>query len=102
MIFQCVVVPASFFWRGHLFREYRRGGVVSPARYLLGMWSIWLPLALSGVLASCAAIATRTLLPNIVPAGLALGVFCFTWPTGHAMSLAVGNADDAELYEEAR
>ena len=102
MLFLAVVVPASFFWRAHLFRSYRRGGLVPPATYLLGMLSIWVPLALAGILAACAAIAVRTMLPNIVPAALALGLFWFTWPTGHAMTLRVGGVDDAELYEEAR
>ena len=66
------------------------------------MWVIWLPLSLGGAMASSASLAAATLLPNIVPAGLALGVYAFTWPTRHAMSLPVGNTDDAELYEEPR
>jgi len=66
------------------------------------MWVIWLPLSLGGTMAAWASEVAGTLLPNILPAGLALGVYAFTWPTGHAMTLPVGNTDDAELYEEPR
>jgi len=32
MVFLAVASPASFFWRGHLFRSFREGGIVSRGR----------------------------------------------------------------------
>jgi small-conductance mechanosensitive channel len=102
MILLGVGAPAAFFVREGLYARYRRGKLVNPARYLLGMVTVWLPLSLIAATAAVVSIMMRTLLPNIVPAGVALVILLCLWPTGRAMTRRVGGTKDPELYEEPR
>lgn len=102
MLFILVAVPTALFIRGHLFKAYRAGGVVMPLNYLYGMWLIWIPLSIAGVLACVVAIRARTLVPNLIPAGLALAMYALAWPVGSAMVRPSGSTDDPELYQEPR
>ena len=102
LICLAVVVPAAFFWRGHLFRAYTAGGTVPPKTYLLGMTTVWLALATAGLLASLGSLITRASMPNLAVGGVALLVYWTLWPTGGAMIRRAGGSDDPEVYEEPR
>src|SRR4051794_31725875 len=47
--YMVLVVPASFFVRTRLFKEYYRGGRVSPKHYLTGMLIVWGTLEVGGL-----------------------------------------------------
>jgi hypothetical protein len=71
-------------------------------KYLLGMLSVWVALNISGLIALLGCLATRTLLPNLLPAILGFGLFCVLWPNGHAMSRPLASEQDGADYEEPR
>jgi hypothetical protein len=97
-----VVVPASFFWRGRLFKTYWSGHPIPPAKYLHGMLAIWSALEFGGIIALLGCIVERALLPNLLPALIAFMFFVTLWPSGKAMVSSVGHEEDASVYEEPR
>lgn len=98
-----VAIPLSFFWRSHLFKDYWQGHRVSPRRYVAGMLTVWLVLAVGGTAASLGCLVSGTICPNIFPAALALALFVLFWPTGHAMDTkGEGQAEDSQDYVEPR
>jgi len=102
MIYLILVVPASLFWRGRVFKPYWSGRTVPPGKYLLGMLAIWLALDLGGLLSLLGCVVTGSLLPNLLPALLTLMFFLTTWPSGRAMVRTVGQHTDPQVYEEPR
>ncbi len=102
MAYLAVVAGIAFFWREYVFNDYRTGKPVPPAKYLLGTIGVWLALDTAGLFALTGCVITGALLPNLLPAFLALGLFLMLWPTGRAMIQCVGNEKDAELYEGPR
>lgn len=102
LIFTAIAVPAGFFLQQRFFRSYWKGQPVAPLKYLLGMLSVWVALNVCGLIALSGCLATRTLLPNLLPAVLIFGLFCVLWPNGHAMSRPLVSEQDAADYEEPR
>lgn len=97
-----VAVPASFFFRTRLFKEYWTGHVVTPGKYLFGMLSMWMTLELGGILSLLGCFLDHSLLPNLLPAMLAFIFYATLWPSGRSMVKHVGNQQDPQLYEEPR
>jgi len=95
-------VPVAFFWRGHLFKGYWSGQRVPPREYLIGMISIWLALSIGGLASVAGCIATRSMVPNMLPAVLAFVVYISLWPNGHSMSRPLHDEHDPLDYEDPR
>ncbi len=95
-----VLVPASFFWRGHVFKAYWSGVPVSPAKYLEGMISIWVALEAGGILSLVGCFVSNAMLPDLLPALIAFMFFVSMWPSGRAMYRTVGHKEDPAVYEE--
>jgi hypothetical protein len=102
MVYLALIIPAAFFWRGHIFKAYSAGLPVAPRDYLKGMLTIWLATEIGGLLALIGCLVTNSLLPNLIPAMVAFMLFTPFWPSGRAMTHPVGNEDDPERYEEPR
>jgi hypothetical protein len=102
-IYLLLAVPASFFWRGHIFKAYWSGKIVPPQKYLFGMLTVWLALEAGGILSLIGCAIDHALLPNLLPALVAFMFYVTLWPSGRAMVRhSVGAAEDPEVYEEAR
>jgi hypothetical protein len=97
-----VVVPASLFWRGRIFKSYWSGQPIAPAKYLYGMLSIWTALVFGGIISLLGCFADRSLLPNLLPALLAFMFYATLWPSGRSMVRSMGDAEDAGVYEAPR
>ncbi len=97
-----VTVPIAFWFRSRLFRDYWSGGVVSPGRYLSGMLSIWVALEIGGLLGLIGCFVSKSLMPSILPALVAFMLFTPFWPSGQAMTRAVGSYEDSELFKHPR
>jgi hypothetical protein len=97
-----VVVPASFFWRGRLFKMYWSGHPIPPAKYLYGMLTIWAALEFGGIISVLGCLIEQSLLPNLLPALIAFMFFVTLWPSGKAMVSTVGDREDASVYEQPR
>jgi hypothetical protein len=95
-----LVVPGSFFWRGHVFKAYWSGHPVAPGKYLEGMVSIWVALEVGGILSLVGCCVSNAMLPSLLPALIAFMFFVSMWPSGRAMFRRVGNHGDASIYEE--
>ena len=102
MIYLIIVLPGSFFWRGHLFRDYWLGHPVPPGKYVFATISVGLALALGGVLSLTGCLVTGSFMPNLIPGLLSLLLFALHWPTGQAMVRPVGKEEDPQVYEEPR
>ena len=101
--YMVIVVPASFFVRSRFFRDYWKGEVVSPSDYLKGMYVVWVALEIGGLLSLTGCLASKALVPSLMPAVAAFMMFCVLWPSGSAMVAARrGDSDDPERYEEPR
>jgi hypothetical protein len=97
-----IVGPASFFWRGRLFKMYWEGHPIPPAKYLHGMLAIWAALEFGGIIALLGCLFEGALLPSLLPALVAFMFFVTLWPSGKAMVKSVGGEEDASIYEEPR
>lgn len=102
MLYMLLVVPASFFLRGHVFKAYWSGRPVSPAHYLSGMLTVWIALALGGIFSMLGCLVDKHLLPNLLPALVAFMFFVTLWPSGRAMVHTGGAQHDPAVYEEPR
>ncbi|HEY1921458.1 MAG TPA: hypothetical protein VGG44_01735 [Tepidisphaeraceae bacterium] len=100
--YMLVVVPLSFFWRGHVFKAYWTGQTVPPTTYLYGMLTIWAALEFGGIFSLLGCFIDRALLPNLLPALVAFMFYVTLWPSGRAMVSHKGHFEDAGKYEEAR
>jgi hypothetical protein len=101
-LYLVLVVPISFFWRGHVFKAYWSGHPVKPAEYLTGMISLWLALVVGGLFSLVGCLVSRSLLPDLLPALVAFMFFVTLWPSGRAMIRTVGRSEDPQIYEEPR
>jgi hypothetical protein len=101
-VYLLVVVPVSFFWRGHVFKAYWSGKTVAPGKYLFGMISVWLALEIGGIFSLVGCKVNDSLLPNLLPALVAFMFFVTLWPSGRAMVRTVGAQEDPQFYEEPR
>jgi hypothetical protein len=97
-----LIMPGSFFWRGHLFKDYWLGRPVTPHKYIVATISVGLALALGGIFSLTACLETGSFMPNLIPALLSLVLFALHWPTGRAMVRPVGHLEDPQIYEEPR
>ena len=88
--------------RNRYFKEYWNGKVVAPADYLKGMACMWIATEIGGIIALVGCFMANDLVPNILPAAAAFGLFVPFWPSGHAMTRPVGLVDDNEVYEDPR
>jgi hypothetical protein len=101
MAYLALVVPASIFWRSHVFRAYWHGDVVAPKAYLIGMISVWIAIEIGGLAALMGCLMSNSLLPCMLPAIVAFMFFVPMWPSGHAMVRTnIGNAEDPGRYKE--
>jgi hypothetical protein len=101
--YMVLIVPATFFIRSRLFRQYWKGECVAPRAYLIGMYTVWGALELGGVLSLAGCLVSRSLLPSLMPAIAAFMMFVVLWPSGRAMICnGRGASDDPEHYEEPR
>jgi len=100
MIYLVIVLPGSFFWRGHLFHDYWQGRPVPPHKYILAIISVGAALAVGGIFSMVGCLVTRSFMPNLIPALMALLLFAMHWPTGRAMVKPVGHVEDPQIYEE--
>jgi hypothetical protein len=101
-IYLMVAVPASFFWRGHIFKEYWQGRRVMPGKYFFGMIEVWLALVFGGVISVTGCIVSGAIMPNLIPAILAFMFYVTLFPSGRAMTRTDGDSLDAEVYKEPR
>ena len=97
-----VVVPLSFFWRGHVFKAYWTGQTIPPLKYLYGMLAMWAALEFGGIFGLLGCLVDRALLPNLLPALVAFMFYVTLWPSGRAMIKHVGHLEDPARYEEPR
>lgn len=97
-----VVVPASFFWRSHLFKPYYSGHPIAPGTYLYGMLAMWVALEVGGIISLLGCFVTRSLLPDLLPALVAFMFYATLWPSGRSMVRHVGDSEDSSVYEEPR
>jgi hypothetical protein len=97
-----VVVVGAFFRTDWLFRGYYRSRPVAPRTYVAGMTTVWIALAVGAWVSLAVCAFTRTLLPNLLFAGVGNVMLLALWPRGNAMAPAVKNPDDPEQYEEPR
>ena len=102
MTYLAVVIPAAFYWRSRIFKEYWFGQVVTPRDYLKGMLVVWLALETGGLVGLLGCLFSGKLLPCMLPTLVAFILFFSLWPSGRAMTQPVGNEDDAELYQDPR
>jgi hypothetical protein len=89
-----VVVTAALFRTGWLFRGYYRNHPVAPRTYLAGMTIVWTALAVGAWASLAVCLVTRTLLPNILLAGVGNVALLAMWPKGNAMAPPPGNPAD--------
>lgn len=101
-LYLLLAVPASFFWRGHVFKAYWSGHTIPPGKYLFGMISMWAALVIGGIFSLSGCFVDHSLLPNLLPALVAFMFYVTLWPSGRAMVRTVGNLEDASMYEEPR
>jgi hypothetical protein len=97
-----IVVPLSFFWRGHVFKAYWTGQTIPPVKYLYGMLTMWAALEFGGIFSLLGCFVDHALLPNLLPALVAFMFYVTFWPSGRAMVSHMGHYADAGKYEEAR
>jgi hypothetical protein len=102
MAYLLVVVPVSFFARGHIFKAYWTGQPVTPGKYFSGMMSIWLALEIGGLFSLVGCLQSQQLLPDLLPALVAFMFFVTLWPSGRAMVRHTGHLEDPQMYEEPR
>jgi hypothetical protein len=101
MIYLAVALPLAFLLRSWAFKPYRRGEAVSPRAYVCGMTALWLVLAVAGLTAQFACLATATFAPNVLPAVLALIVYLVVYPRGTAIAgRRAAEADGGHDHEE--
>ena len=101
-VYLLLAVPASFFWRGHVFKAYWSGQPVSPGNYLFGMLSIWVALEIGGLFSLIGCYVYNSVLPDLLPALVAFMFYVTLWPSGRAMVHRGGNLEDPQNYEEPR
>ena len=97
-----LVVPAMFFWRKHLFREYWLGKPVEPGKYIAATVTAGVALAIGGIISLIGCLVTNQYMPNLIPGFMALVLFVLHWPTGKAMLKGCGHEVDEAHYEEPR
>jgi hypothetical protein len=97
-----IVVPAAFFRTNWIFRGYYRYHPVAPSKYLKGVTIVWVALAVGAWMSLAVCVFTRTLLPNILFAGVGNVMLLALWPKGNAMSPPAGNPADPGQYQEPR
>ncbi|HUB24758.1 MAG TPA: hypothetical protein VL992_04960 [Tepidisphaeraceae bacterium] len=102
MAYLAIIVPGSFFLRGHLLKDYWLGRPVPPKNYVLATIAGGAALAVGGILSLIGCLLTGSFVPNLIPGALALFLFLIHLPTGRAMIRNSGNQDDPEVYEEPR
>lgn len=95
-------VPAGFMVRWRFFRDYWAGGLCKPADFLHGTLSAWIAIEIGGLISLIGCFVDNSLTPNIVPAVVAFIVFTPFWPSGEAMTKALGRLDDPEIMRHPR
>ena len=102
LLWLAIAVPLGFFLRRRYFRPWWSGGIVPPTDYLRGMCAIWVAPEIGGLTALTGCIVSGTVVPNLVPAGIAFLLFVPFWPSGSAMTSAIGDAEDDTFFREPR
>jgi hypothetical protein len=102
IIWTGVSVPAAFFVRERLFRDYWEGRTVEPGRYLAGMLVVWLTIESVGLISLAGCFVSGSLLPDLIPGLFAFVLFLTLWPTGEAMTTPVGAEDDSAVFRHPR
>lgn len=102
MVFLLIGIPAAFFLRTRLWRNYYEGQRVPPVNYLVGAMIPWIVLEIGGLLSLAGVWYARSFTPNIIPAIVAFAFFITMFPKGTAMLRPTGDSQDPEIYEEPR
>ena len=102
VVYYFIVVTAAFFRTGWMFRSYYSYRPVAPRTYLSGMMIVWAALAFGAWASLAACYFTRTLLPNILLAGVGNVMLLALWPKGNAMAPPAGRSTDPGQYQEPR
>jgi len=102
LLWLAIAVPLGFFLRRRYFRPWWSGGTVPPTDYLRGMCAIWVAPEIGGLIALTGCIVSGTVIPNLLPAGIAFLLFAPFWPSGSAMTSAIGDAEDDTFFREPR
>jgi len=97
-----VAVPASFFIRSRYFRDYWAGGLTNPTDYLRGSLIVWVTIEIGGLISLLGCFMSNALMPNVLLAVVAFVLFTPFWPSGEAMTVALGAEDDAEIMRHPR
>ena len=100
MVYLLVAIPVALVIRAVMFKGLWHGQPVPPQRYYSGMLLLWFVVVAGGITAELVCVATATLVPNILPAMLALIVFLSLWPTGRPMEhCRTGDAARSEVRQ---
>src|SRR5688572_28149545 len=75
MVYLLVALPVVLLIRAYLFKSFWRGRGVLPRSYYIGMFAVWAVIVLAGLTAELVCVVTATLVPNILPALLALFIY---------------------------
>jgi len=97
-----IAVPISFFIRARYFKDYWAGGLTKPADYLRGSLSVWVTIEIGGLISLIGCFMSNSLTPNVLPAVVAFVLFTPFWPSGEAMTHALGAEDDPEIMRHPR
>jgi hypothetical protein len=80
-----IVVLASYFWRGRLFRDYWLGHPMPPRKYVLATTIAGLALGLGGILSLIGFLITYSPMPNLIPGFLAMVLYVLCVPKPRAV-----------------
>jgi hypothetical protein len=81
-----VLAPLAYLMRSHVFRASWTGRAVEPRSYLRGLGTVWAVLAAAVVLGLVSVWVGHTLLPGLLPAGLAWLLLLPVRPDGDAVA----------------
>jgi hypothetical protein len=97
-----IAVPISFFIRARCFRNYWAGGLCKPSDYIRGTLTAWVAIEIGGLISLIGCYYGNSLTPNVLPAVVAFILFTPFWPSGEAMTKALGDEDDPEIMRHPR
>jgi len=79
-------LPMAIWIRSYVFRAGWQGEPVDPESYLRGLVTIWTASGFGALLASIGCLVSHTLMPCVLPLGLALMIMCLITPRREAMA----------------
>jgi hypothetical protein len=86
VVYLLMVFPIALVLRHHLRQPSSHEGSDGLRAYFGGMVTIWALVAAAGLAAEVICIVTATIMPNAVPALIALGLYLALWPRASEFS----------------